>query len=169
MVKLSDSTSGQGISGAKVKGIIMPVSGHPKEEFSGNTDKSGHISYSWIINKNSKPGSSNVKVHVSTTNVTGYNSTFKNTSFKLIDKGVSQTKTGTATPVKNSDNSKKTTNTNSEQRGENKVDKSGRHYYDVHNCSNKKGSSGIGDLSECQGQRERHNKNWISTCANNHY
>ncbi|HZE77566.1 MAG TPA: hypothetical protein VE089_03355, partial [Nitrososphaeraceae archaeon] len=150
MVKLSDSTSGQGISGVKVKGIIMPVSGHPKEEFSGNTDKSGHISYSWIINKNSKPGSSNVKVHVSTTNVTGYNSTFKNTSFKLIDKGVSQTKTGTATPVKHSDNSKKTTNTNSEQRGENKVDKSGRHYYDVHNCSNKKGSSGIGDLSECQ-------------------
>jgi hypothetical protein len=150
MVKLSDSTSGQGISGAKVKGIIMPVSGHPKKEFSDNTDKSGHISYSWIINKNSKPGSSNVKVHVSTTNVTGYNSTFKNTSFKLIDKGVSQTKTGTATPVKHSDNSKKTTNTNSEQRGENKVDKSGRHYYDVHNCSNKKGSSGIGDLSECQ-------------------
>ena len=85
-VKLSDSTSDQGIPGAKVKGIIMPVSGHPKEEFSGKTDKSGHISYSWIINKNSKPGSFNVKVHVSTTNVTGYNSTFKNTSFKLIDK-----------------------------------------------------------------------------------
>jgi hypothetical protein len=155
MVKLSDSTSDQGISGAKVKGIIMPVSGHPKKEFSGNTDKSGHISYSWIINKNSKPGSSNVKVHVSTTNVTGYNSTYKNTSFKLIDKGVSQTKTDRATPVKHSDNSKKTTNTNSEQRGENKVDKSGKHYYDVHNCSNKKGSSGIGDLSECQDvQRE---------------
>jgi hypothetical protein len=154
-VKLSDSTSDQGIPGAKVKGIIMPVSGHPKETFSGNTDKSGHISYSWIINKNSKPGSFNVKVHVSTTNVTGYNSTFKNTSFKLIDKGVSQTKTGTASPVKHSDNSKKTTNTNSEQRGENKVDKSGRHYYDVNNCSNKKGSSGIGDLSECEAaQRE---------------
>jgi hypothetical protein len=154
-VKLSDSTSDQGISGAKVKGIITPVSGHPKKEFSGNTDKSGHISYSWIINKNSKPGSFNVKVHVSTTNVTGYNSTFKNTSFKLIDKGISQTNTGTATPVKHSDNGKKTTNTNSEQRGENKVDKSGRHYYDVHNCSNKKGSSGIGDLSECEAaQRE---------------
>ena len=154
-VKLSDSTSDQGIPGAKVKGIIMPVSGHPKKEFSGNTDKSGHVSYSWIINKNSKPGSFNVKVHVSTTNVTGYNSTFKNTSFKLIDKGVSQTKTDTASPVKHSDNSKKTTNTNSEQRGENKVDKSGRHYYDVNNCSNKKGSSGIGDLSECEAaQRE---------------
>jgi hypothetical protein len=154
-VKLSDSTSDQGIPGAKVKGIIMPVSGHPKKEFSGNTDKSGHISYSWIINKNSKPGSFNVKVHVSTTNITGYNSTFKNTSFKLIDKGVSQTKTGTASPVKHSDNSKKTTNTNSEQRGENKVTKSGRHYYDVNNCNNKKGSSGIGDLSECEAaQRE---------------
>jgi hypothetical protein len=154
-VKLSDSTSDQGISGAKVKGIITQVSGHPKKEFSGNTDKSGHISYSWIINKNSKPGSYNVKVHVSTTNVTGYNSTFKNTSFKLIDKGISQTNTSTATPVKHSDNGKKTTNTDSEQRGENKVDKSGRHYYDVHNCSNKKGSSGIGDLSECEeAQRE---------------
>ena len=69
--------------------------------------------------------------------------------------------TGTATPVKSSDNNnnsgKKTTDTDSEQRGKYKVDKGGKHYYDVHNCSNKKGSSGIGDLSECQ-QAEKETK-----------
>jgi hypothetical protein len=37
-----------------------------------------------------------------------------------------------------------------QQRGEFKVDKNGKHYYDINNCSNKKGSSGLGKLSECQ-------------------
>src|SRR6266487_3844332 len=37
-----------------------------------------------------------------------------------------------------------------QQRGEFEVDKNGKHYYDINNCSNKKGSSGLGKLSECQ-------------------
>jgi hypothetical protein len=42
-----------------------------------------------------------------------------------------------------------------QQRGEFEVDKNGKHYYDINNCSNKKGSSGLGKLSECQdAQRE---------------
>lgn len=38
----------------------------------------------------------------------------------------------------------------SQQRGEYLTDNSGIHYYNINNCSEKKGSSGIGDLSECE-------------------
>jgi hypothetical protein len=42
-----------------------------------------------------------------------------------------------------------------QQRGEYKIDRNGMHYYDINNCSYKKGSSGLGKLSECQdAQRE---------------
>ncbi|HEU5120487.1 MAG TPA: hypothetical protein VFT71_05830 [Candidatus Nitrosocosmicus sp.] len=48
----------------------------------------------------------------------------------------------------------KNTNTSSSQnpmqRGEYKVDDNGVHYYNINNCSLVKGSSGIGDLSECE-------------------
>jgi hypothetical protein len=36
------------------------------------------------------------------------------------------------------------------QRGEYKVDENGIHYYNINNCSEVKGSSGIGNLSECE-------------------
>ena len=39
---------------------------------------------------------------------------------------------------------------NSEQRGEYLTDNNGNHYYNINNCSEKKGSSGIGELSECE-------------------
>lgn len=41
-------------------------------------------------------------------------------------------------------------NNSSMQRGEYKVDNNGIHYYNINNCSMVKGSSGIGDLSECE-------------------
>jgi len=126
-VKLSDSTSDQGIVGAKVKGIIMPVSGHPKKEFSGNTDKSGHISYSWKINKNSKPGSSNVKVQVYTTKVTGYNSIFKNTSFKLIDKNNNGKNVGMSNNNDNDNNAKHSDHHNTKKHSK---------HHDNHNDNN---------------------------------
>ena len=48
----------------------------------------------------------------------------------------------------------KNTNTSSSQnpmqRGEYKVDDNGVHYYNINNCSLVKGSSGIGELSECE-------------------
>lgn len=46
-----------------------------------------------------------------------------------------------------SDNS---TQSNNMQRGEYKVDANGIHYYNINNCSELKGSSGFGDLSECE-------------------
>jgi len=39
---------------------------------------------------------------------------------------------------------------NSEQRGDYLTDNNGIHYYNINNCSEKKGSSGIGELSECE-------------------
>jgi hypothetical protein len=36
------------------------------------------------------------------------------------------------------------------QRGEYKVDSNGIHFYNINNCSMAKGSSGIGNLSECE-------------------
>ena len=38
----------------------------------------------------------------------------------------------------------------SQQRGEYLTDHNGIHYYNINNCSEKKGSSGIGDMSECE-------------------
>ena len=37
-----------------------------------------------------------------------------------------------------------------QQRGEYLTDNNGIHYYNINNCSEKKGSSGIGDMSECE-------------------
>jgi hypothetical protein len=37
-----------------------------------------------------------------------------------------------------------------QQRGKYLVDDNGIHYYNINNCSEKKGSSGIGDMSECE-------------------
>jgi len=38
----------------------------------------------------------------------------------------------------------------SQQRGQYLIDNNGLHYYNINNCSEKKGSSGIGDMSECE-------------------
>ena len=38
----------------------------------------------------------------------------------------------------------------SQQRGKYLTDNNGIHYYNINNCSEKKGSSGIGDMSECE-------------------
>ncbi len=37
-----------------------------------------------------------------------------------------------------------------QQRGKYLVDDNGVHYYNINNCSEKKGSSGIGNMSECE-------------------
>ncbi len=38
----------------------------------------------------------------------------------------------------------------SQQRGKYLTDNNGIHYYNINNCSEKKGSSGIGEMSECE-------------------
>jgi len=49
-----------------------------------------------------------------------------------------------------SNNNINSSSQNDMQRGEYKVDNNGFHYYNINNCSLVKGSSGIGDLSECE-------------------
>ena len=60
--------------------------------------------------------------------------------------------TGNETQSSNSGNYVSNNNTLSEpqQRGKYLADDNGMHYYNINNCSEKKGSSGIGDLSECK-------------------
>lgn len=54
-------------------------------------------------------------------------------------------------PQQNNNNNTNTSSSqNPMQRGEYKVDDNGVHYYNINNCSLVKGSSGIGDLSECE-------------------
>lgn len=86
------------------------------------------------------------------------------TSTPLTKNGISiqQSNENNETPSKKDDStskpiSKATNNTSSDstqvnkmQRGEYKVDENGIHYYNINNCSEVKGSSGIGDLSECE-------------------
>jgi hypothetical protein len=50
----------------------------------------------------------------------------------------------------NNNNTNTSSSQNPMQRGEYKVDDNGVHYYNINNCSLVKGSSGIGDLSECE-------------------
>jgi hypothetical protein len=53
-------------------------------------------------------------------------------------------------PLAQNSNESNSANQNENQRGEYLVDDNGVHYYNIHNCSLVKGSSGIGDLSECE-------------------
>ena len=54
-------------------------------------------------------------------------------------------------PQQNEKNTSSNLNHNNElQRGDNKVDHNGIHFYNINNCSMAKGSSGIGNLSECE-------------------
>ena len=83
--------------------------------------------------------------------------TGKNESVKSVDEMNNKDNSSSATPLASEEDvqrqtefSKSSTISNATQRGEYKVDDNGVHYYDINNCSLVKGSSGIGDLSECQ-------------------
>ena len=75
-----------------------------------------------------------------------------NETNKTTSSSSSQTAGSTSNPVDQATNnsSAKSPDVNKMQRGEYKVDENGVHYYNINNCSEVRGSSGIGDLSECQ-------------------
>ena len=81
-------------------------------------------------------------------NVTQDSSITNDTTFKT------QNYADTITDTQNSNIGNNVSNNNtlsdSQQRGEYLIDDNGVHYYNINNCSEKKGSSGIGDLSECE-------------------
>jgi len=63
-----------------------------------------------------------------------------------------ETVTTNDTQTKNISNDVTYNNTlsDSQQRGQYLIDNNGIYYYNINNCSEKKGSSGIGDMSECE-------------------
>jgi hypothetical protein len=67
----------------------------------------------------------------------------------IQNNGTSLESQGSMNPQKNN-NANNLSSQNQMQRGEYKVDDNGIHYYNINNCSLVKGSSGIGDLSECE-------------------
>ncbi len=84
-------------------------------------------------------------------NVTQQSSSSNNnndTSFSLQDD------IGTINDTQNSNDTFVVPNNNTlsdpHQRGKYLVDDNGVHYYNINNCSEKKGSSGIGNMSECE-------------------
>ena len=80
-----------------------------------------------------------------------------NESLNSVDENNNKGDTSSTSPLaseedaqRQTESSKSSATANATQRGEYKVDDNGVHYYDINNCSLVKGSSGIGDLSECQ-------------------
>jgi hypothetical protein len=81
ITEVSDATSKEKITGAKVLGKVTSMSGGAvKESFEGTTDKDGKESYSWKIAENGKATKYKVTVQAS---ATGYQDVTSSTTFKV--------------------------------------------------------------------------------------
>ena len=83
---MSDSDSGNKVSGASINGYIKYVTTH-KETLSGSTDQDGILSHSWRISENVNPGTFTAHVDAS---ASGGKSGSGEKSFQVIAKGASQ-------------------------------------------------------------------------------
>ncbi|WP_148686667.1 hypothetical protein [Candidatus Nitrosocosmicus hydrocola] len=90
----------------------------------------------------SSPASQNDSVFIDSTNTA-----LQNNENNIISQDGTNAQHSSNSINSNNSNS---SNQNEMQRGEYKVDNNGIHYYNINNCSLVKGSSGIGDLSECE-------------------
>ena len=73
-----------------------------------------------------------------------------NSSSNNVTNLTTQSDNGTIDTNVNTDVTSNDASSDPQQRGKYLVDDNGIHYYNINNCSEKKGSSGIGDLSECE-------------------
>ena len=82
ITEVSDTTSKEKITGAKVVGKVTSISGGGavKESFEGTTDNDGQMSYSWNIGENGKSTKYKVTVQAS---AAGYQDVTSSTSFKV--------------------------------------------------------------------------------------
>ena len=82
ITEVSDTTSKEKITGAKVVGKVTSMSGGGavKESFEGTTDNDGQTSYSWKIGENGKSTKYKVTVQAS---AAGYQDVTSSTSFKV--------------------------------------------------------------------------------------
>jgi hypothetical protein len=81
ITEVSDTTSKEKITGAKVVGKVTSMSGGAvKESFEGTTDNDGQTSYSWKIGENGKSTKYKVTAQAS---AAGYQDVTSSTSFKV--------------------------------------------------------------------------------------
>ncbi|HEX9318062.1 MAG TPA: hypothetical protein VF884_03920 [Nitrososphaeraceae archaeon] len=97
ITEVSDTTSKEKITGAKVVGKVTSMSGGGavKESFEGTTDNDGQMSYSWKIGENGKSTKYKVTVQAS---AAGYQDVTSSTSFKVKP---ASTTTSTNDPASN--------------------------------------------------------------------
>ena len=86
IVTVTDASTKSPVGGASVSITITYASGSTTKSFSGTTDASGKVSFSFQIGFNSTPGIFKVTVHASKS---GYQSTSAKSSFKVIEATVS--------------------------------------------------------------------------------
>ena len=77
-------------------------------------------------------------------------SSTRNSSSNNVTNLTTQSNNDTLNTNVNSDVTNNDNLSDPQQRGKYLVDDNGIHYYNINNCSEKKGSSGIGDMSECE-------------------
>jgi large repetitive protein len=82
-VMVSDASTKSPVSGASVSISLTSASSSTKKSFSGTSDNSGKVSFSFAIGGNSKPGIFTVYVQAS---AAGYKSASKTRSFEVIAK-----------------------------------------------------------------------------------
>jgi hypothetical protein len=126
---LSNSSAGD-IENAPITTIIIPNQG---PNFSANSNNIDSINVTEQGDLQSNSLSSNET-----------SSELVDNQFALVSPN-DTTKTNVSSDVTNND-----TSVDPQQRGKYLTDDNGIHYYNINNCSEKRGSSGIGDMSECE-------------------
>jgi hypothetical protein len=125
------SSSASNFAGDPITTIIIPnESLRLSENSSSNDNVTSAIDKNVSQSNSSLPGDKNPLLVENKIDMNSPNNTFKsNVSSEVTNKS---------------------TISDSQQRGEYLTDNNGIHYYNLKNCSEKKGSSGIGDMSECE-------------------
>ena len=87
-ISLHDALSNVKVVGAKLDGKVSSANGLTSKEFKNSTGVDGQVSYSWIIEKNAKPGLFIVRLNAS---AAGYDPKSATTAFEVYPNGGSST------------------------------------------------------------------------------
>jgi hypothetical protein len=83
-ITASDGISDERVIGAAVDGKVIDTNGLTNKEFRNTTDANGQVSYSWLINKATKPGLFVVQYNIT---ADGYKPNSATSSFKVQAEG----------------------------------------------------------------------------------
>jgi hypothetical protein len=87
-IGVHDAVSNAKVVGAKLYGSVAYINSLASKKFENNTDVSGQVSYSWIIEKIAKPGLFVVRLNAS---AAGYEPKSTTTAFEVSHGGGSST------------------------------------------------------------------------------